>query len=43
MFRRRPTVTTEIAETRTDIVAAYNRHAKELAVGALSALTPNVA
>ena len=41
--RRRHTTTAEMAETRSDAEAAHDRHARELAIGALSVLTPNVA
>ena len=45
MTLRRPrrTITAEQAETRADAEATYDRHAHELAIGALAGLTPNVA
>jgi hypothetical protein len=43
MPRRRRTTTAETAETRAEVEAAQHRHAHEQAIGALSALTPNVA
>ena len=42
-IRRRRTTTPESAETRADVEAAQNHHARALALAALAVLTPNVA